>query len=387
MARGGRVDDYPMPALRRQTRSRATLPASLRVLVLIVLGLFPAIASANFSNGGFGAASRVAQSWTAGVDTTGAWFSSGYSTTTAVADLTAAASGAPDDRVLLQAMPIPAATTYNLEVRARFSSNGQKMYWHVLAITKGTKISLNSGGVPVSVTQTGVKSLYRGSPPAANANGNWNAYTATFTISAADAAAYQYLAIALVASRDPSQVAQFDDVYTDAPALTVDPQAGLTAEWYNVGKALSSLAQVNWNQPTQTTKVEDLNFVSTTNSPFTPSFVKDYFGLRLTGNITIPTTGSWIFTLGSDDGSSLTINKVAVLTQDYLQSFTSRSVTVNLAAGTYPFEAKFFENTGTQGFRLSWKGPGMAAAEYVPASAFSKKGIRIIRWSEESAYN
>lgn len=366
------------------TPSRSSTRRTLHFLLAAIL---PAFAHANFSNGGFAAPSRNASSWTAGVDTTGAWFSSGFTTTTAAAELAVAGSGPQEDRVLLQAIPMPAATSYALEVRARFSSPSQKFYWHVLAVTKGIKIALTAGGVPSVISQSGVKSLYRGTPPSASANGAWASYSGTYTISAADAAAYQFIVIALVASRTSAQVAQFDDVYTDAPALTVDSQAGLTAEWYNVAKALSSLNQVSWTAPTLTTKVEDLNWVNTTNAPFTPNFVRDYFALRLSGNITIPTTGTWTFTLGSDDGSSLSINNVAVLTQNALQSFTSRSVKLSLTAGTYPFEARFFENTGQQGFRLSWQGPGMAAAEYVPASAFSKKGIRILRWSESSPIN
>jgi hypothetical protein len=376
-----------MNATRRRTHRLLAQGDLARVALFLLLTLLAPLAHANFSSGGFAAPSRTASSWTAGVDATGAWFSSGFNTTTAAAELTVAGPGNFDDRVLMQAIPMPAATTYAMEVRARFSSASQKFYWHVLAVTKGTKLNLNAGGVPSVISQSGVKSLYRGVPPAAAANGAWAGYTASFTVSAADAAAYQYIVIALVASRTTTQVAQFDDVYTDAPALTVDPQAGLTAEWYNVAKGLSSLAQINWDNPTLTTKVEQLNWVNTTNAPFTPNFVRDYFGVRVTGSITIPTTGTWTFTLGSDDGSSLSINKVAVLTQNNLQSFTSRSVKLSLAAGTYPFEARFFENGGQQGFRLSWQGPGMAAAEYVPPSAFSKKGIRILRWSESSPIN
>jgi len=108
--------------------------------------------------------------------------------------------------------------------------------------------------------------------------------------------------------------------------------------------------------------------------------------VRLKGSITIPTTGVWTFTLGSDDGSSLTINNVLVLNQDQLQGFTSRSVAVTLAAGTYPIEVRFFENGGAAGLRLSWRSASMTASEYIPSSAFQNKKLRVVRWRERSRF-
>jgi hypothetical protein len=358
----------------------------LAMLMMLVLGLASTSARANWSRGGFACSSTSVSSWTAGSSGTGSWFGNGFTTTGSAADLSYSSVTIGDERVLLQAIPMPAATTYAYEVRARFTNANQKMYWHVLAVTRGTTISLAAGGVPVSVTQPGVKSLLRVQLGGVNATGNWATYTGSFTISAADAAAYQFVAIALVASRTSGQIAQFDDVYTDMPAATTDPRAGLTAEWYNRGVGINSLSQIPWASPTLTTKEEQINWVNTTNARFAAGVDGDRFAVRLTGSITIPTSGVWTFTLGSDDGSSLRINGVQVLIQDSPQSFTSRNVAVTLAAGTYPIEVRFYENGGLQGLRLSWRSASMTAAEYIPSSAFQNKKLRVVRWRERSRF-
>lgn len=356
------------------------------VLALVVLaGLLSPHALANFSNGGFACTSSQATTWTAGSSATGSWFGPGFNTSGSAADLTYISPGSSDERVLMQAIPITAATTYQYTLRARFSASSQAMYWHVLAVTQGTTLTLTNGGVPKNINQAGVKDLLRVIPPNSNATGNWVTYTGSFTVSAADAVAYKYIVIALVASRNTGQVAQFDDVYTDMPAISVNPSAGLGAEWYSIGKGISSLNQVPWNTPTTTTKEEQVNWLNTTNARFTPAIPTDYFAVRLKGSIAIPATGLWTFSLGSDDGSSLSINNVLVLNQDYLQGFTTRSVTVTLASGTYPFEVRFFENGGQQGLILSWRGPSMTAAEVVPASVFqSSNKLKVTGWREVS---
>ena len=123
---------------------------------------------------------------------------------------------------------IPAAATYTVSLRARFISPNQTLYWQVLGVTPGTTLTLTNGGIPQVITQPGVKSLLKVSPASGNGTGNWVSYSNSFTVSAQDAADYQYLVVALVASRTTGWVAQFDDVYTTVPAETTDSAAGLT---------------------------------------------------------------------------------------------------------------------------------------------------------------
>ena len=126
------------------------------------------------------------------------------------------------------------------------------------------------------------------------------------------------------------------------------------------------------------------DWINTAAAPFVVGVPADRFAVRCTGTITIPSSGAWTLSLGADDGSSLVFNNATVLAADGQHSFTTRSVTVNVSAGRYPFEMKFFENTGSQGCVLSWKGPGMAAAEVIPSSAFRSQ-LRVTRWRPVSS--
>lgn len=354
----------------------------LIVLASVVLGLTAIpLASANFSKGGFSCNAVANTTWKAGVDATGTWYGPGYTTTGAAADLSYAAPSGTDQRVLMQAIPMPAAGTYLIQLRARVTSANQNMYWHVLGVTNGTTLSLVNNGVPQTITQQGVKSLVRVS---ATANGSWASYSNSFTITANDVATYQYYVVALVASRLSAQVAQFDDVYTTAPATTVDSRAGLTAQWFNTPQPVSSLSAISWTNPIKTTKEEQINWPATNSVPFVAGVPNQYFACRITGNLTIPTTGSWTFSLGADDGTSLILNNVTLIAPDGLHSYTTRSVTRTMNAGVYPIEVKYFENTGTHGLALSWFGPNMTATEIIPSSAFQNR-LRVLKWTPVSA--
>ncbi len=354
-------------------------------LLAIMIGPCVPRAGANFFKPGFMVQSESATTWTASASTTGKWYGSGFSTTSEAAVLTHAKSGRSEDRVLLQAIPIPVAATYQVQVRARFSSPGQRFYWHILLVTEGTSISLTQGGVPTNITQPGVKSLVRVAPSSGNATGQWVNYSNSFTINAADAAAYKYAVIALVASRAESDVAQFDDVHTDMPATTTDPDAGLTAEWYHITGSTSRVSTMPWGTPVKTTKEEQVNFINTTNAAFTSGVRLENFGVKLTGTITIPATGLWTFTLGSDDGAWLRIDNRTVAIHESPRSFGRTAGSVQLAAGKYPFEVRFYENGGQQGLQVWWRGPGVATDDVIPASAFALASrIRVVKWVQEA---
>lgn len=150
--------------------------------------------------------------------------------------------------------------------------------------------------------------------------------------------------------------------------------AGLAAEFYSVGVALSNLADVNWNAPPSAVgPVPYLNFTTASDAanPFWNSGPTTRYGVRLRGRIDIPTAGSWMFTIGSDDGSRLLINGSQVINHDGLHSYSTRNGTVNLTAGAHDIEVLFFENGGSHALTLGWRGPGDTATTTVPPSAFS----------------
>lgn len=348
---------------------------TLTIILSLVLGLITPLATANLSKGGFACASNSATTWKAGTNPTATWFAPGYDTTGTVANLTYFTAGI-DRRAMIQALPMSDAGTYLLQLRARVSNTQQNVYWHVLAVTNNTTLVLTDGGIPETITQPGVKSLLKVN---ATANGNWISYSNSLTISAADAAAYPYVVVAIVASRKAADVAQFDDIYSTLHAVTTDPAAGITAEWYSRPAGITALTDINWSTPIKVSKEEQINWPDNSTVPFIKGVPNHTFAARFTGRIRIPTAGSWIFSVGADDGTSLVHNNITVLAADGQHSFTTRSVTSTMAVGTYPFELKYFENQGNHGLIFSWRGPGMTASEPIPSSAFLAP-LRVVRW-------
>ena len=113
------------------------------------------------------------------------------------------------------------------------------------------------------------------------------------------------------------------------------------AQFYNIGHSLSSLSQVNFNAtPSFTTTVANVNFPATGGSfPQWPGGPSDFFAVRLTGSIFIPTTGTYSFSTTSDDGSVLYLDGLQILNNDGLHADATR-VSVqrtNLLTGAHSF--------------------------------------------------
>ena len=337
-------------------------------------------AGANIQKGQFGCPSYSQATWTTGTDMAGAWYSSAFDTTGSQAALTYSNTGTSDERVLFQAAASPAAGTYQFTFRAKFSATTQVIYAQVLGLKNNTTLSLTAGGVPKVIVQSGVKSYLLVTPAAANGNGNWYTYSGTFTLSVADAAAYKYVGIALVGAKTAGQVLQFDDVNTDMPTVSTDSAAGLKVDWFNIAN-VNNISALSWTSPVLTTQEETINWINTATAAFSPTIRTDYFALHATGTIKIPTTGTWTFYLGSDDGSQLKLNGATIISAPTPQGFATKSAAVALSAGSYPIEVYYYEDSGSQGCVLSWFGPGMLAQEVIPYSAFSKV-VRVTRWFE-----
>lgn len=340
-----------------------------------------ASAKANWARCTFSGNSIESKStWVAGTDAVNLWFGLDWGSGTAgYADLAPPAGN--QTRTVMQAMPVPPSGTYSISVQVRPSQpTTQTAYWHVLAVMNGVVLSLGDAGVPQTISQVGVKSLYRGTMPTGASANNWNTYTANFTLSSADAAAYQYVVIALVGASPTGQTLWYDNIHTSAPVAST-ASAGLTCKWITHNN-VTSVTQLSFSSPIRTSFESEVYWIDT-RVLFYPGGPLNKFGMELTGTITIPSSGNWTFTLGSDDGSRLKINGSQVILNDGAHSFRNRSATVNLNAGTYPIEIVFFENGGSHGLQLRWQGPGMAANEIVPWTAFVGGGStrRMLNWT------
>ena len=85
---------------------------------------------------------------------------------------------------------------------------------------------------------------------------------------------------------------------------------------------------------------------------------KENFGVVFRGNIETPKTGDYVFTLNSDDGSRLLINRKVVVDHDGVHGPSSKSGKINLKKGLHHIEVQYFEASGGEELYVGWRLPG-----------------------------
>ncbi len=91
------------------------------------------------------------------------------------------------------------------------------------------------------------------------------------------------------------------------------------------------------------------------------------FALRFTGTVTVPADGVYRFMVGSDDGSSLSIDGQMVVDNDTPHSYREIRGDVALAKGVHVYELRFFENSGGFSLKAEVEGPGMKRRALAPS--------------------
>jgi hypothetical protein len=87
----------------------------------------------------------------------------------------------------------------------------------------------------------------------------------------------------------------------------------------------------------------------------------DNFKVRWTGEVEIPSTGTYTFHTQTDDGVRLWVNDVLVLENWTDHGSTLDSGDINLEGGQrYPIKLEWYENGGGAVCQLSWEGPKIA---------------------------
>ena len=105
-----------------------------------------------------------------------------------------------------------------------------------------------------------------------------------------------------------------------------------------------------------------------------PYVGRDRFGLHLSGEIEIPTSGRWNFYLTSDDGSGLKIDGRTVVANPGIHGAVTERGGVDLEAGRHAIDIGMFEASGGEQLSLSWSGPGVDR-QPVPAEAFFSDAV------------
>ena len=167
------------------------------------------------------------------------------------------------------------------------------------------------------------------------------------------------------------------------PEVPLDAgEAAISANWYS--RVTGNASTAVFDEPVASTKEKRVSW-RLTNSSFRTSGSTDYFGLRMTGRLTIPRDGLWTFSVGSDESAVLLIDGVTVVDDSTEHSFRWTDGVVNLTEGEYSFELRFVERRYNAGLFLTWQGPGDPCESVIPASAFvSNQRVRMVRWREVS---
>lgn len=83
------------------------------------------------------------------------------------------------------------------------------------------------------------------------------------------------------------------------------------------------------------------------------------FGIRYTGYIKIPTDGAYTFSVNSDDGADILIDKECIVDNNGRHAPQEQSGTVVLRAGFHEITARFFQAGGGKVFDVAIEGPGL----------------------------
>ena len=162
----------------------------------------------------------------------------------------------------------------------------------------------------------------------------------------------------------------------EGPALSLVSSAGLKASYYNVGRALSNLNQIDFSAaPDAEGVVDSLNYMQG-QERFWDGGPADYFAAKYEGDLVVGEGGTYTFYMASDDGSMLFIDGVAVLDNDGLHGTQTRTVTVNLDSGAHDIEVRYFENGGSQTLQLAWAGPDTGGVRQVIGGDAFEHGAR-----------
>ena len=87
--------------------------------------------------------------------------------------------------------------------------------------------------------------------------------------------------------------------------------------------------------------------------------VADYYGFQYRALLKIDKGGPYVFTLTSDDGSTLWIDGKQVIDNDGSHGSNTEEARMEFEAGYHHIEVKYFQKTQGQGLGVVWQGPGI----------------------------
>jgi hypothetical protein len=148
---------------------------------------------------------------------------------------------------------------------------------------------------------------------------------------------------------------------------------GLIGAYYDMGEALEEMPAVPKDKKPDLRRIDPQVNFEPTGEKFEGTELADHFYVRWTGILRVPKDGRYTFFTESDDGSTLRIDAKVVVDNDGLHPMQEESGDIELKAGDHAITIQLFENEGAVGCKVSWKVPGAADREIIPASALFHK--------------
>ncbi len=134
-----------------------------------------------------------------------------------------------------------------------------------------------------------------------------------------------------------------------------------------------SYAEGRWTRVPDFARIKVLSTRKTSKIDLSARKRKDNYALRFSGFLKIPAPGVYTFTLGSDDGSVLSLGGAVILDNDGLHGYGAKRAALRLQAGFYPLEVKYFQAGGAARLSLAVKGPGLPGGPVPPGLLFHQE--------------
>lgn len=162
-------------------------------------------------------------------------------------------------------------------------------------------------------------------------------------------------------------VAGSDGALPAVPASALTPSSGSGNGLY--GQFFANTGLTGTAVATRTDQNLDFNWAGA--SP-TAGVASTNWSAKWTGSVHPPTTGSYTFSLNSDDGSRLYVNGQLVINNWADQASTTKTGTATLTAGqAATVEVDYYQGGGSDNLTLGWQVPGQSLQDQAVAGARS----------------
>jgi hypothetical protein len=160
---------------------------------------------------------------------------------------------------------------------------------------------------------------------------------------------------------------------------------GLTAKSYNMQGYNNAPPLPTENRLVKTETVANIDFQWGSGQVLNSGLYEDVI-VNFSGNIQIPTTGTYGFYAPGDDGIKLIIDNNTIINDWYDKGGGGSTTQLYLTEGSHTITLWFYENGGGANVWLYWTKPGYYGWEIVPSSQFGTQTVTETVYDEVITY-